>query len=92
MTDISSDYELIPPPNLTTLFVSSTGTPSFKTPETRVKKKKSWLSSIRKRAERVGISTPGQASGTQSQDPNQGDADGAGTQPPMSSGNTEGTV
>jgi len=92
MTDISSDEDLIPPPNLTTLYVSSTGTPSFKTPETRVKKKKSWLSSIRKRAERVGMSTPGQASGTQAQDPNQGDAGGAGTQPPMSSGDTGGTV
>ena len=77
MSNSSSDEDFRPPASLTNLSVSSTGSPSvslrvptFETPQTEtprppLRKNKSWLSTIRKRLDRVGMTTPSKESRSQ---------------------------
>ena len=89
MSRFSSDEEFNPPENLITLSVSSTGTPSFTTPR-HLKRKKSWLSRIRGRPERVGMSTPAQASSSNAPIPQEEGTGGTGTQPSSNPGRNQG--
>ena len=97
MSEVSSDDDLRPPPNLTHLSVTDYGrgrttplvTPKPKNPDVA----KTLFASLRKRIERVGMTpvNPGQASGLQAQGPDRDDAGCDENQPQVPSGDTQGT-
>ena len=97
MSEVSSDDDLRPPPNLTHLSVTDYGrgrttplvTPKPKKPDVA----NTLFASLRKRIERVGMTpvNPGQASGLQARGSDRDDAGGDENQPQVPSGDTQGT-